>query len=734
LRGERALLTAWVLISLMSLPALSMQAPLPLLTVLHDDTLVDHSCRLVVPPGSVLVDEHGDGIVIVVADGVRIEMDPDSVLRGASPETPRDNLTGLGIVVDGQRDVTLAGLSVSGFRCGILARNADGLLIEDCDLSDNFGQRLRSTPAAADDGSDWLSPHHNDQQEWRRRYGAGLAIEQSRDVTLRRCRARRVQNGAILDRVTDSKVYDNDFSFLSGWGLALWRSSGNTICRNALDFCVRGYSHGVYNRGQDSAGLLLFEQCSDNVIAENSITHGGDGVFAFAGREALGEAQPPAPGFDHTRKGNNDNLFVGNDLSFAAAHGLELTFSFGNVIAENRLKGNAICGIWGGYSQDTTIVHNRFEANGEQGYGLERGGVNIEHGSGNRVIGNTFVANRCGVHLWWDEDEGLAQLPWTAANGGRCADNVVARNRFQNDTLALQLRTCQPTLVTQNVLLGVERSFEIERSAMHEDGELSDDERLPEPELYGDRRPVGGRPMLAGREHIVMTEWGPWDHVAPLIIRMLEQPALHVLKCFGHPSGAAVTTRGEGLVFHVDGDRIEIVPATGQQGVLPYTVTVEGLGAASGRLMATRWSVSVFPTIVDPRDDDAAFAAAAEGPEAVHFETGQLSLAFGNGGLGGLGLKGLPAGLSLPADHFGTRASTDLYLPAGNWRFTTLSDDGLRLRVDDRLLIDNWTWHGPTRDTGEFVQEAGGSVHVVLEHFELDGWAVIELDIETADS
>ena len=47
---------------------------------------------------------------------------------------------------------------------------------------------------------------------------------------VRRSRARDGQNGLILDGVQASRVYDNDFSFLSGWGIALWRSSDNTIC------------------------------------------------------------------------------------------------------------------------------------------------------------------------------------------------------------------------------------------------------------------------------------------------------------------------------------------------------------------------------------------------------------------------------------------------------------------------------------------------------------------------
>ena len=93
-------------------------------------------------------------------------------------------------------------------------------------------------------------------------------------MTVRECRVWHGQNALLLVRVTDAKVYDNDFSFNSGWGLALWRSSRNVISRNAIDFCVRGYSHGVYNRGQDSAGILMFEHMGWQEVAD-AIVRGG---------------------------------------------------------------------------------------------------------------------------------------------------------------------------------------------------------------------------------------------------------------------------------------------------------------------------------------------------------------------------------------------------------------------------------------------------------------------------
>jgi nitrous oxidase accessory protein NosD len=476
--------------------------------VTRDGTRIERSARVELD-GRVLRDERGDGVLHIRGDGITVELAGE--LRGAGAGEAPAGFAGVGIRVTG-KNVTLRGARVSGFRVGIHALGADGLVLEDCDVSGNFRQRLRSTPER-EAAEDWLDPHHNDDHEWFRNYGAGIYVERSDDVVLRRCRARAGQNGLVLERCARAQVHDNDFSFLSGWGIALWRSSDNVIARNACDFCVRGYSHGVYNRGQDSAGILLFEQCSRNLIAENSATHCGDGFFAFAGQEALGGAPPPSEGFDYAGRGNNGNEIRGNDFSYAAAHGLELTFSFDNWIHGNRLVGNSICGIWGGYSRRTRIERNAIERNGASGYGLERGGVNIEHGLENHVQDNRFRDNACGVHLWWDEDPHLASLPWVRVNGDG-SSATVERNSFHGDELALHLRGAGRVRLGENDFVEVGARLEAEPAAVVEHGtgeRLVGPPRRELPDLSGRsaRSPVGARAKLAGRERIRLDEWGP---------------------------------------------------------------------------------------------------------------------------------------------------------------------------------------------------------------------------------
>lgn len=751
----------------------------PVVIVDRDNVEITESC-IVEIRADVIRDEDGNGVIHVGADGITIEFaDGHHDLFGAETGTSWDTLEGIGIRIDGHRDVTIRHAHLHRFKVGIYATDADGLVLEGCDVAGGFAQRLRSSPAA-EDSADWIWPHHNDRNEWMDRYGAGIYIEDSNRVTVRGCFARERQNGIVLHRVNDSKVFDNDCSFLSGWGLALWRSSRNFITRNAFDFCVRGYSHRVYNRGQDSAGILMFEQCSDNVIAENSATHGGDGLFAFAGREALGEdwlererarlkAETGEENVDHLivypkellqrvyRRGNNRNLIINNDFSHAAAHGIEVTFSFDNQIIGNRIVGNAICGLWGGYSQDTLIAGNEFQDNGGMGYGLERGGINIEHGVGNLILENGFRANRCGIHLWWDADEKLMTAPWAKVNHPRLprdpdggipagarpadgrhmlpsADNIIEGNTFIGDDIAIQLRSAESTFIGDNHFENVGAETDSTDSQIHS-GLGHVPWRIPRHPVLGETRPVGARGELAGRKNIIMTEWWPYDWSYPYLHRVADQNGRHVYRLLGatRVDWVAVAGRVEYSEVLLDGEyRVEITPVAAGA-IVPYAVTAEVDGeiiTRHGVIGSAEWSVRVFAYETDPRVDLNAWRQEAEA-NGVTFIVPHLDLVFGMGGPSDLAdIPDAIADAALPVDHFGTIARTKIAIPAGRWRIRTRSDDGIRVRVDDRVLIEDWTHHVPRTHTAEITLNEDAIVEIVIEHFELKGNAVLSLEFE----
>ncbi len=716
------------------------EAPqLPVVQLRRENLVVRESCRIVIPSDRVFEDQDDDGVIQVLGSGLTVEFAPGSVLRGQYSGTPPDRFHGIGILVDGGSEVTLRGLRVSGYRTAILARHTEALTVEDTDLSGNFRQRLRSTPLA-EDGGDWLWPQRNEGGEWLQSYGAALWVEQSASPVLRRIRVRRGQNGIVLDRVSHARVYDNDCSFLSGWGLAMWRSSDNLISRNAFDFCVRGYSEGVYNRGQDSAGILVFEQCCRNVFVENSVTHGGDGFFAFAGREAIGEiGEHPLAWY--RRRGNNDNLLLRNDFSDAAAHGVELTFSFGNRILDNRLAGNAICGVWGGFSQDTLIAGNRILDNGERGYGLERGGVNIDHSRNNRILGNRFSGNRCGVHLWGGSTD-FAKRPWGRSNSLVAEGNLVAGNSFEGDALALQLRGDCECVFAGNSLTGVEKEMEVEKDSVLLDGPVPDDAELAEASAWkgpilGTTHPVAARDSLRGRAAIVIDEWGPWDHEEPLLLDEGRTGTRVAWRIYPADAPVALERPGdadpdlESLFEDGEGFRRLLVRSR-SGGVHRFRATLR-IGERSypldRLLLDLEWKVRVFDWKTDPRQDEAAWRKEAQ--HGVRTTIRSLDLVFGNGGPSQLVALGPEvAAARIGSDHFGTLAWAEIPLAAGDWRIRTLSDDGIRVRVEGELVVDDWNWHPPKRDRGTFHLDEPRKVRIEVEHFELDGYSTLSVTLE----
>jgi len=61
------------------------------------------------------------------------------------------------------------------------------------------------------------------------------------------------------------------------------------------------------------------------------------------------------------------------------------------------------------------------------------------------------------------------------------------------------------------------------------------------------------------------------------------------------------------------------------------------------------------------------------------------------------------------------------------YTFTTRSDDGVRLWVNGVQLINNWTDHGATNDSGSITLTAGVKYSIILEYYENAGQAVSQL-------
>jgi hypothetical protein len=90
--------------------------------------------------------------------------------------------------------------------------------------------------------------------------------------------------------------------------------------------------------------------------------------------------------------------------------------------------------------------------------------------------------------------------------------------------------------------------------------------------------------------------------------------------------------------------------------------------------------------------------------------------------------NGSPAA-GIGADNFTVRWTGLVEAPVtGHYTFSTNNDDGVRLRVNGVVIIDDWTPHGPTdRFSAPVHLTAGTRVPISLEFYEAGGGAVVAL-------
>ena len=645
--------------------------------------------KYVLPP----VGEGGlrGAIRVEAVSGVVVDLSGVEI-RGTNEGTDLDRGEGWGVVLVGCKDVTVIGGKIGGYRGCVVAQDCTGVVVDGVQFDGWYGKRLASN-VAYEDGEDWLYPHHNDEGEWLKNYGAAVSLTNCRKVEVKECKGRHGQNGVLLTRCEGGEVWDCDFSFLSGWGLGMYRTSKMVVSHCMFDYCVRGYSDGVYWRGQDSAGILMFERCCENVFVMNSATHGGDGVFLFAGLDIVDEGNAYKRG-EKEPGGSDRNVWWRNDLSYAVANSIEATFSRDNWAIGNALNGSHQHGVWGGYSSRMVVLGNSIE-------GTIGGGVSIEHGQENVVAENQIEGNEVGVELWCDENKALEEGPfgknketvsrdvWVYGNAfGRNGKDLVARKTSglrmggngYDGTGEMKMEKVQfdtggnrETKATRELGAWMTGRDGKTASGMVSESSVSVwDGREPEwarrarewkcPEVKGKLQVYAKeRGEKQGLATIVMGEWGPWDW----------------------RSG-------------------EVRPRAKQPGGMLKDVT----------WMATWWS---WKDGVDPREREAEWKKGAEKP-LVAKKVGNWVDPWGGDA---------EAKRIVGENKFGMVGLTDVEVKEkGKYKFSVVSDDGVRLKVDGKAVVENWTWHAPTRNEG--VVELGVGMHRLdIEYFQIDGaWAL----------
>lgn len=694
-------------------------------------------------------------------------------ISGSTENAMPDQRKGTALRIEGA-NVTIKNAKIRGYRIAIIAEGAPGLKLIDCDLSYNWKQRLKSD-IEREHLDDWMSYHQNDKDEWLR-YGAAIYLNDCDGFEVKGCRATGGQCGLMVTSSDKGLAWNNEFTFLSGIGVGLYRSSDNRVMHNKIDFCVRGYSHNIYNRGQDSAGILVYEQSNRNVFAYNSATHGGDGFFLWAGQTTM----------DNGQGGCNDNLVYGNDFSHSPANGIEATFSR-NTFANNLMR-ECWHGVWGGYSYSSVFLYNSFADN--------EAGISIEHGQDNAIRNNFFQRDKKAIEIWqnatqdpnwgYPKNRDTKSRDYTISGNfiGRAATGIdlrdtigvrVVGNRFQLCDLAMKPQGNTKWLVFEsNAIHGIPKD-KIGMSATPtntssdtiELGMSPDWSPLALKELPADVKKLRPEPLknaidsflqdgaIRGRHNIIVDEWGPYDFRSP---RLWPEPPLKQtveqagrvpteargasrrFRVLGPPGKwRLVTSAGADSVKPESGDVPgELVATYGSEGTVDVALnldyegeaTVDTLGnwTAAGKAVRfgysmfhapIEWSVKFFAwdKATDPRTKPDAFAKLIAGKPLHKTQTDELDYQTTRPFVRDL----TPP---LPTDNFATVAEGTTELPEGNYRLEVTSDDGCRVWIDGKKVLDEWRYQGPTTFT---VPLSGGKHRIRVEHFEIDGWAALRV-------
>jgi len=80
----------------------------------------------------------------------------------------------------------------------------------------------------------------------------------------------------------------------------------------------------------------------------------------------------------------------------------------------------------------------------------------------------------------------------------------------------------------------------------------------------------------------------------------------------------------------------------------------------------------------------------------------------------------------LPRDRVALVAEAEVVLPAGNYTVRTISDDGIRVWMDEERIIDRWTPHESAIDTAQIT---GGRRRFKVEYYEVGGFAELRFEI-----
>ncbi len=630
-------------------------------------------------------DQDGNGVIQIAADNITVDL--SGVILWGGEKDKVNTFTGIGISLNGHKNVTIKNGNIHGFKYNIFVKNAEGVKIVGTDTSYPLGPVINDNGEIKDI---WLGLR--DLGAWRS-YGSGMWLEDCKEMLVQGCRGHGGANGLLTVNTTKSKIYSNDFSFNSSWGIGLWASTENEVFWNLIDFVGRPWSGTV---GADSAALVVVNKSDKNWFIGNSMTHSGDGFF-LTNKSDVG---------NYTDGQCNDNVIAFNDGSYAPANAFEGTFSERNIYARN-LANHSGYGFWLGYSSNNVILENQINNNGES--------VAIECAEGSIIVGNEMKNSRgAAVNLWSNNERRPSRNSLVTNNTitdcGSSLGGKTSKITFKDNTIKNSSPPKNTDLNSSDLKFSLSEFW---------DGAVGKRLKVLEKEVKKNITFYSENPRMPnGLMWYKFDRWAPHDFRKDVcafakdntgtvhfwimrdnLVPDSKQKGFSVEKT---NSPYHFTIKGSGDKESVGGIIKRELTLKGAQDT-PITVQFE--------IEEVYWDVKYYTlTLSDIKDEKAWNKLFSSKPELTVI-TGSLSDRWKN-----------------ERPHSGRwafSATTKYKFEPGTYKFSTVSDDGVRVYVDDKLIINNWTHHHATTDSATitldgthtikvlYFQNGGGSAFII---------------------
>jgi hypothetical protein len=348
--------------------------------------------------------------------------------------------------------------------------------------------------------------------------------------------------------------------------------------------------------------------------------------------------------------------------------------------------------------------------------GTRGGGVSIEHGQECAIVENSIRDNDIGVELWWDEDKDLVHGPFGENRDTSSRDHRVLGNAFVGNAQDVVVKKTTGVLFDGNVYS--ERTPKLYVDAVSWAGEASGAERSRPSAGAGPAQALSVKDCFVGMDGSRAS-----GHVSESTLRP------------GPPDEPAFLAKARAFVPpEVPGNQLATPAERGARGGLDTIVMGEWgpwdfesgeprphQRTPGGVLAGARWDATWFswPSDVDPRGDLGAWRALQFRP-MLRKEVGNWTTPFATD----------EVRAAVGGERFGIVATASFQVAeAGQHRLTVISDDGVRVTLDGKVVLENWTWHPPTRDE-TLVELDAGAHRVELEYFQIDGASALVVDLE----